>query len=163
MSLTDEEKKKIDEEERYRAEARKKAESEVGKSDDESSSNSGCSGCFLIVFGVVAAFFIIGTLSHFLLSPNENLEEKRCQGDTGMAWSMAKQFIEPRLKSPSTAEFPWPHTDSMVFPTGKGCTYQIKSYVDAQNSFGATIRSHFTAKIEYLGNGKWHLSDLKFK
>ena len=52
--------------------------------------------------------------------------------------------IKELLKSPSTADFP--SITEWTFLKEKNKLY-VQSYVDSQNSFGATLRSNFTFKI----------------
>lgn len=53
-----------------------------------------------------------------------------------------ENMVTSLLKSPESAEFPWNNDD---WARGKNQYYVIvQSYVDAQNSFGATMRSDFT-------------------
>lgn len=63
---------------------------------------------------------------------------------------MAAVFCEPRmeksLKAPSTANFGW--SKNVIFD---GRTATLTSYVDAENSYGAKIRTHFQCVIEYQG------------
>lgn len=61
-------------------------------------------------------------------------------------FSSAEDAIKKLLKSPSTAEFP-----SRVWSDGWGISISdgivtVSSYVDAQNSFGAMLRSYFTVQ-----------------
>lgn len=65
--------------------------------------------------------------------------------------SNAEEVIKDHLKSPSTAEFPGKvlEADKWSFDYSyKDKTVTISSYVDAQNSFGATIRSPFTVVFD---------------
>ena len=58
--------------------------------------------------------------------------------------SQAEEVVKQRLKSPSTAEFPgrvWSKDQWNVFK--KDGNIYVESYVDAQNSFGATSRDYF--------------------
>jgi hypothetical protein len=151
MALTDDEKRKIEEEEKFRAEARAKAE--------QASKNKGCSGCL----GVVLLFFglaVVGSLFKTPKTPEQQAqeakskEEKSCNSDDIGAFVMAKGFVKKVLKSPSTAEFPWGTTDSTIRNIGN-CTYDVRSYVDAQNSFGAKIRNNYHVVVKYEGNDKW--------
>jgi len=64
---------------------------------------------------------------------------------------MCKNFVERRLKSPKTADFPW--FDHNVQKTGPR-SFTVASYVDSQNSFGATIRTQFQCKLTFKG-GEW--------
>lgn len=79
--------------------------------------------------------------------------------DVHGAWAYAQQFVEKRLKSPSTAKFPFGGARG-VTPLGGG-RYKVDSYVDAQNGFGATTRQHFHLVIKQLP-GQWQLESLRF-
>ncbi len=70
------------------------------------------------------------TLSEYLISADEERE----------LIVKAQEDIESVLKSPSTAKFPWPDEWKM---SKKSDSITIQSYVDAQNSFGAVVRSEF--------------------
>jgi hypothetical protein len=60
------------------------------------------------------------------------------------AYVCAKFKVEEELKAPSTAKFQ-PSPDAVI--TNNGSYYFVKSYVDAQNSFGAMIRTDFICKV----------------
>jgi len=61
-------------------------------------------------------------------------------------------FVKDRLKSPSSADFCWRTNDSVVV-LGEN-KYRVVGCVDAQNSFGAMLRSDYVCEIAYLG-GNW--------
>ena len=68
------------------------------------------------------------------------------------AITVAKKVIENQLKSPSTAEF----CKSADFTVKcSGSTWTVSGYVDAQNGFGATIRSSFTVTFAFSGSGQY--------
>lgn len=78
------------------------------------------------------------------------------------AYLEAQSFVEKHLKSPSTADFPYYNRikDNVKYlGTNK---YKIDSYVDSQNSFGATIRTNFSCTIIFIGNGQVQCKDLVF-
>lgn len=80
--------------------------------------------------------------------------------DVHGAWAYMQLFVEKRLKSPSTADFP--HGGSRdVEPLGNG-RYRIVSYVDAQNAFGGTVRTNFRGIIKRVDGG-WELENLKLE
>ena len=58
----------------------------------------------------------------------------------------ARDQVRLLLKAPSTAKFPRT-SDDQVTDMGGG-TFEIKSYVDAQNSFGAMIRTRYTCSVK---------------
>lgn len=74
---------------------------------------------------------------------------KRCNNDI-MAFVMSQTFVSRQLKAPSTAKFPY-ITDSGVSSVSLGeCKFKVRAYVDAQNGFGAMIRTRYSADMEYL-------------
>lgn len=67
--------------------------------------------------------------------------------DEGMFFVMSQKFVRQALKAPSTASFP--SAPGQVVRTAN-CRYVVTAHVDAQNSFGATIRSIWGVDLEYL-------------
>lgn len=61
-------------------------------------------------------------------------------------YAMAQGIVLNYLKSPGSASFPW-NTDEIGFAK-KGNVVSVQGYVDAQNSFGAEIRSQWTVQYE---------------
>lgn len=94
-----------------------------------------------IIGGIIALIFVIG-----LFSDDNN---GTGNSDPILAYNYAKDFIKDRLKSPSTAEFPGTfEKKNHVRDLGNG-QYQISSWVDSQNGFGAKIRSRWSCKITF--------------
>ena len=70
--------------------------------------------------------------------------------DRGTFAYLAEQHVKTALKAPSTAKFPdllWNAGEWSVSRDHDVIT--VRSWVDAQNSFGAMIRSRFTAQYSY--------------
>lgn len=113
----------------------------------------GCLGAFLLLLVFVAMAVIS--------SSGETEPQKR---DT-MAMIQCRNFVRDRLNSPSTADFPF--LDYSVTPEGSN-TFLVKSYVDASNRFGATVRSNFNCRVRYVGGDdanqwNWRLVDLQMQ
>jgi len=71
------------------------------------------------------------------------------------AFVYSKYFVEQRLSSPSTADFPF--SDYTTSYLGD-CTHMVSSYVDAQNGFGATVRTYYKARMQYnKSQDEWRL------
>ena len=66
-------------------------------------------------------------------------------------WYVATEFVKDELKSPKSAEFPRCN-DSSVKITFAGNSYMVTGYVDADNSFGAKIRTPFVLVLEKNGD-----------
>lgn len=65
---------------------------------------------------------------------------KNC-ANTTMAFVMSQGFVKRNLKAPSTAEFPWYTDDQVAVSIKPNCGFRVVAWVDAQNGFGAQIRS----------------------
>jgi len=63
-------------------------------------------------------------------------------------YSIAQEIVKSSLKSPKSADFPsivWSPEDIKMQRNGD--LVAVQSYVDAQNSFGAEIRSEFLVEF----------------
>ncbi len=75
---------------------------------------------------------------------------------------MSEDFVDDRLRAPATAAFPGPW-DVMVDRVNLDReVYVVRSHVDAENGFGAQIRTLYVAKLRHVGDGNWRLLELTF-
>lgn len=72
----------------------------------------------------------------------------------------AKCEVEKQLKSPSTAKFCSSHEAEII---RNGNTWSVEGWVDAQNSFGATLRNEFVVKITYTAKDTYNVEYCKIK
>jgi hypothetical protein len=78
-----------------------------------------------------------------------------------MAYLYAQDFITERLRAPSTASYPSYSARGVDVHWVFGCKFTIKGYVDAENAFGAKIRSGFLITMEYSPeNDRWYGSGI---
>jgi hypothetical protein len=72
------------------------------------------------------------------------------------AWTMAQQFVEPKLVAPADAHFFCDQGSSVdcVEKIGDG-RYRVRGLVDAPNRLGVKIRARFDVTVEYAGEQKW--------
>lgn len=68
---------------------------------------------------------------------------------------IAEDAVKEQLKSPSTAEFS--PKDETTF-TIEDNVWEISGWVDAQNSFGATIRNTYTVKVTFDSETKYTIN-----
>ena len=76
------------------------------------------------------------------------------------AWVVAESCVKDRLRSPSTADFGgfFNYQDPRKCVTYLGnSVYQVRGWVDSQNGFGATVRTDFCLKVEYVSKETWRL------
>ena len=80
-------------------------------------------------------------------------------GEKIQVYHMVEEVVKKRLKSPSTADFP-SATEFInhIKSTYEG--YEINSWVDSQNSFGATVRTYFSVTCVENEDGKWSYKNL---
>jgi hypothetical protein len=72
------------------------------------------------------------------------------------AFVMCQNPVRRQLRSPSTAKFPFISDRAVrVNHTGLG-QYSVDGYLDAQNAFGATVRTRWNCQIHYTGTG-WRI------
>lgn len=77
---------------------------------------------------------------------------------------VCQNFVDDRLKSPSTADHPF--TGAKVWRMKRG-RFVVKSYVDAENAFGATVRTDYHCEVIYKGDGNtldpnsWDLTEME--
>ncbi|MEX0685754.1 MAG: SH3 domain-containing protein [Balneolales bacterium] len=84
------------------------------------------------------------------------------QDNSNAAYINIEDFVEDRLVSPSTAEFPGVldgRRDHVQYLGNH--RYRIRSYVDSQNRFGATLRTHFVGEIRQTSERNWRLESLE--
>jgi len=86
------------------------------------------------------------------------------EGNSTNAYIYSQYFVEDSLKSPSTADFPSIHSGDEVGASPIGnCIFEVVAYVDSQNSFGATVRTRYLAKMKRLPEKEsWRLMELTF-
>lgn len=83
-------------------------------------------------------------------SPQREAEQarKECNNST-MAYVMSQDVVKKQLKSPATADFPYLSASGVSSVPDGMCNFSISAYVDSQNSFGASIRTYYTAEINF--------------
>jgi hypothetical protein len=73
--------------------------------------------------------------------------------DKILALIMSHDFVKQLLKAPSTAEFSnnESHVTSISTTLGHE-VYDVRSYVDSENSYGAKLRTWYTCRIKFDGD-----------
>ncbi|EJO5346481.1 hypothetical protein NRP93_000531 [Clostridium botulinum] len=81
---------------------------------------------------------------------SESEEDKKGNEKFGI-YENTKGLIEGKLKAPSTAKFQ--EFDESLVEKISDNEYKVKGYVDAENSFGANIRSNWSCTVRIEGEG----------
>ena len=124
---------------------------------------TGIIGFFLLIFlvGFVGNTFtpISDNNSSHKVEIQELIEIPEYKIDKMGACYMAQTFVEKRLKAPSSAKFENCYDAVIYYNENK--TYEVYSYVDAQNGFGAMIRTEYHVHIREGENDMWYLKDIQ--
>ena len=107
------------------------------------------SGLKVIGYGVVTFFFIFLVIAIFDENGSNNTHSIQNQNETFDdlgAYIQGQFYIKQVLKSPATAEFP--PLDFLVHRLNNN-RFEVISYVDSQNSFGALFRSSWNVLFQY--------------
>ena len=107
----------------------------------------------LITIIFVVAALVFNPLFSLDLFFDDGLPDKASEEDV---WYMAVGIVSDQLKAPSTAQFCRRHQGTI---TQDGDTWTIKGYVDAENSFGATLRNNFTVVITFTSETKYTIDE----
>lgn len=80
-----------------------------------------------------------------------------------MAYTQCQYFVSKELKAPASADFPFFDFKHHEAPDN---VYIIHAYVDAQNSYGAKVRSDWRCKVQYAGGdnadpASWKLLEVR--
>ena len=114
------------------------------------------------IIGFIVLIFILGAIgSIFSESDSDEDKERELKGYANI---ISENFISKQLRAPATADFPSFGSDR-VKSLGKN-RFKIISYVDAQNGFGAQIRTNYWVVLKYTGgeplnDESWVLEDYK--
>lgn len=104
----------------------------------------------ITLFGAVIMIFVILTIFNSMNS-NSAPKIETAESLATRAFVEAKDQISKTLKAPSTAKYPMyeNHFVKITKDTEKEAEYIVRTYVDAQNSFGAMIRNNFMIHLRY--------------
>lgn len=114
--------------------------------NDNKKAGKGC----MVMF--IAFAIIVGVIYMMSSDSDDSSSSSDYDTNTFLAYNYATEFVKKQLKSPSTAEF------ASTFEQADHTThlgnqrYKISSWVDSQNSFGATIRTEFSCIIAFEGD-----------
>ncbi|MBN4070747.1 hypothetical protein JYT76_03610 [Olleya sp. AH-315-F22] len=120
-----------------------------GYAPKKKKSSSGCGLIVIILIVLVVLASIFNDDSNTTYIPTDN-----------HAIRFAQSKVKPLLKSPSTAKFP-DFRERQDHVTGCCGEFTVKSWVDSENSFGATIRTYYECDVIYEGETV-RLSNFKF-
>lgn len=82
-------------------------------------------------------------------------------GQESTAFVMCQTPVENQLRAPSSAKFPYSTAPgASALHLGEG-VYRVRGFVDAQNGFGAMLRTSWTCEIAENADQTWSLRNLE--
>jgi hypothetical protein len=124
----------------------------------DSSAKDPVGALVVLVLLVISIGLIIWGVSSALNGGSSTPEPKH--SDVA-ALVMCEEFVKDNLKSPSTASFPFEEGKVAPLPDEGDGHYIVRGAVDAQNSFGAMLRTQYYCKVHYEpSTDKWVLDAL---
>ena len=111
----------------------------------------------LLALAVVSGILLLAAVDCAEEQPAARRRRKKYGTKLG-AWVMAQHFVKRELRAPSTADFGLGEQSprKCVADLGDGL-YLARGWVDAQNAFGAQVRSTFVVKLRFLGDNRWKM------
>lgn len=117
----------------------------------------------IFAFGLSFALLALTATIVFMFGGEDERKDRRCSDKT-MALIMSQDFVKRELKSPSTAKFPSIHRDGVRVNQTGDCKFRVSAYVDAQNGFGAVVRTRYVMDIERLSKSQsWRNNGLIYE
>lgn len=114
---------------------------------ESTSKKGGCGKAILIFLAIIGGLLLIGTCSGSSSKKSDSFSNTE---SAAKVW--AEYIVKQNLKSPSTAKF-CSRLREMKAESLGGAKWKVTGWVDAQNSFGATVRSDFVVKLELIKDG----------
>lgn len=105
----------------------------------------------------IAAIGFFSIKSCFFSSSPEEERAAEINNLKVTALTYSHSCVEEKLKSPTSADFP---IDLKHVTMINDSVFVVNSYVDAQNSFGAMIRTKFICKLTILKDDKYICNDV---
>jgi hypothetical protein len=84
-------------------------------------------------------------------------------GQETLAFVMCQTPVSAQLRAPSNARFPYITAPGVRAEHIGDGVYKVRGFVDAQNGFGAMIRTQWTCEIEETPDHEWSLRKLEIE
>ncbi len=105
---------------------------------------------YLLIATLLAAFIGLG-----------GCEPGPYKPDRTEACLICQKFVEKALKAPASADHPGCLEADVKH--GVEGIWRVETYVDAENAFGATLRTRYVCDVKVTRADKWALVDLQVR
>lgn len=123
----------------------------------------GILGAFIMIMVNVLPLFFKPPMTSSAIQPNIPVEASALTLDkassTALAQTLCHEQIKKEARSPKSLDFPWGGQVDIL----DGKNILLTSYFDAQNAFGAEIRTHYLCQITMTGSNPSSVYDWSLK
>lgn len=115
-------------------------------------------GCLRLA--LLGGLLIVGLL--MLAAVFSSGDEGPERGDRYGAFDVCTQVVKERLRAPATAKFPNPYEEDGEVRVSSDFDkrWTVRSHVDAENGFGANIRTDWTCVVDHTERDRYDLVSL---
>lgn len=126
--------------------------------DEEESEKTGCGLLWQLGLGIFGVAALL-SLCLVLFTAGTDADSNPMALD---ACYMAQEFVKRELRAPASAKFGSAYDDCAALP-GEANEWLVASHVDAQNGFGAMLRSNYVVQMRYNPDrDTWSLLGVEF-
>ena len=119
-------------------------------------------------FGYLFAAMVVGMLALGIFGEREQQPARapaswQERDDSAVALGRAQRALKEHLKAPASAKVPGfgeSQGHVIALPDQR---YLIESWIDSQNSFGAMIRTHYSAAVVQKDKDIWEVVEIQLK
>jgi hypothetical protein len=115
---------------------------------------------FYVLIGGIGVFGFLGS-SFFSNHSGPGNEQAAYEDEKAMAITMAQNFVKDRLKSPSSASFPWDFKEYNATKSSDG-KWSLSGWVEATNAFNAKLRVPWSVVVRRDGKN-WALLSINIQ
>jgi hypothetical protein len=134
---------------------------EEEKPEPPKSSTKKTLSCIFIPLGIVVIIIIIITVMCAIGDSSGSTKTTKEKDLSVEAYVASQQYCESLLKAPSTAKFPNLATGEPKVTKLSTNKYEVISYVDSENSFGAMIRNNYRCVV-VLSEDSYRIEEFNF-
>lgn len=105
-----------------------------------------------VMFKLIMGFGVVLVLAFLFSLGGQKSQQRDPYIDACYA---SRQFVRANLKAPDSAEFPLCEINQVTMTAPN--QFIVKSFVTAQNSFGAKLRKPYKCEVLYIPSQKGHM------
>lgn len=107
---------------------------------------------------LVLIVILIGIFAMYYFGNSSETPKQKPTHSAVAAFTVCQQYVQQSLKAPGSAKWPGGYSDYTQHLGGG--RYRVTAWVDAQNTFGALVRTNFKCEVRWQSDDRWYLENL---